>query len=181
MTPTIRTLRLLGLSAIAALGCASTSTLATPEPAQNATKAPPSVAIQPASAPSLEPVYFDMDRAVLRADARASLKAGADAIQEHPEWGVVTIQGHCDERGSDAYNLALGERRAAAVKRYLVDLGVPASRLETVTYGESRPTVRGHDEMAWRYNRRSEFTTEAVQSVNRLFGLFQAAMGVDQS
>ncbi len=167
MTPTICTLRLLGLSAIAALGCAATSTLPTPEPARNATKAPESVAIQSASAPSFEPVYFDMDRAVLRADARASLKAGADAIQEHPEWGVVTIQGHCDERGSDEYNLALGERRATAVKRYLVDLGVPRSRLSTVTFGERLPAVAGHDEKAWRFNRRSELASKAVQSANR--------------
>jgi peptidoglycan-associated lipoprotein len=125
------------------------------------------VTIQPASAPSLEPVYFDTDQAVLRADARASLKARAEAIRQHPEWGVVTIQGHCDERGSDEYNLALGERRAAAVKRYLGDLGVPASRLETVTYGENRPAVPGHDETAWRYNRRSELASDALQSANR--------------
>jgi peptidoglycan-associated lipoprotein len=104
---------------------------------------------------------------VLRADARASLEARAEAIQQHPELGVVTIQGHCDERGSDEYNLALGKKRAAAVKRYLVDLGVPASRLETVTFGESRPAVPGHDEKAWRYNRRSELTSEAVQSAKR--------------
>ncbi len=178
MTPTIRTPQLLGLAALAALGCASGSTGVEATAAAKAPKAPQEMTTQRAPAPSLDPVYFDTDQAVIRADARRPLKARAEAIRQHPEWGVVTIQGHCDERGTDEYNLALGERRAAAVKRYLVDLGVPASRLETVTYGESRPTVRGHDEMAWRYNRRSEFTT---QSVNRLFGLFQAAMGVDQS
>ena len=167
MTHTIRTLRLLGLSAIAALGCAATSTFETPKPARNATKAPESVAIQSASAPSFEPVYFDMDRTVLRPDARASLKAVADAILENPEWGVITIQGHCDERGSDEYNLALGERRATAVKRYLVDLGVPGSRLSTVTFGERLPAVAGHDEKAWRFNRRSELASKAVQSPNR--------------
>jgi peptidoglycan-associated lipoprotein len=123
--------------------------------------------MQPAPAPSLQPVYFDTDQAVLRADARASLEVRAEAIRQHPELGIVTIQGYCDERGSDEYNLALGERRAAAVKRYLVDLGVPASRLETVTYGESQPAVPGHDETAWRYNRRSEFASEAIQSANR--------------
>jgi peptidoglycan-associated lipoprotein len=169
MKSTIRTLQLLSLVAIVALGCASTSTSTVAEktPADKTTKAPQAVAIQPASAPSLDPVYFDMDQAVLRADARASLKARADAIQQHPEWGVVTIQGHCDERGSDEYNLALGERRATAVKRYLVDLGVPASRLGTTTFGESRPAVAGHDEKAWRYNRRSELASKAIQSAAR--------------
>jgi len=167
MTPTIRTLQLLGLGALTALGCASTSTVVDSTPTDNATKAPQEETIQPASAPSLEPVYFDTDQAVLRADARASLEARAEAIRQHPELGVVTIQGHCDERGSDEYNLALGERRAAAVKRYLVGLGVPASRLETVSYGEDRPAVPGHDESAWRYNRRSELASEAVQSATR--------------
>jgi peptidoglycan-associated lipoprotein len=167
MRPTIRILQLLSLVALAALGCASTSSVVEATPATNATKAPQEVTIQPAPAPSLGPVYFDTDQAVLRADARASLKARAEAVRQHPELGVVTIQGHCDERGSDEYNLALGERRAAAVKRYLVDLGVPASRLETVTYGESRPAVPGHDETAWRYNRRSELVSEAIQSANR--------------
>ena len=167
MTPIIRTLRLVSLSALAALGCASTSTMVESKPAEEATKAPEEVTIQPASPPSLEPVYFDTDQAVLRADARVSLEARAKAIQQHPELGVVTIQGHCDERGSDEYNLALGERRAAAVKRYLVDLGVPASRLETVTYGEGRPAVPGHDGTAWRHNRRSELSSKAVQSAKR--------------
>ncbi len=167
MTPTIRTLQLLGLGALAALGCASGSTGVEATPAAKAPKAPQKVMAQRAPASSLDPVYFDRDQAVLRTDARGSLKARAETIRQHPELGVVTIQGHCDERGSDDYNLALGERRAAAVKRYLVDLGVPASRLETVTYGESRPTVPGHDETAWRYNRRSELASEAVQSANR--------------
>ena len=167
MTPTIRTLQLLSLSVLTALGCASTSTMVETKPAANETKAPQEATTQPASAPSLEPVYFDTDQAVLRADARASLEARAEAIRQHPELGVVTIQGHCDERGSDEYNLALGERRAAAVKRYLVDLGVPVSRLETVTYGEGRPAAPGHDETAWRHNRRSELVSQAVQSAKR--------------
>ena len=74
------------------------------------------------------------------------------------ERGVITIEGHCDERGSEEYNLALGERRANGVKRYLVDLGVPSSRLRTVSFGEVKPSVMGHDESAWRHNRRSDFT-----------------------
>jgi peptidoglycan-associated lipoprotein len=167
MTPTIRTLKLLGLAALTALGCASNKGVVETAPAAKTTQAPQEVTLQPTAAPTLPPVYFDTDQWVLRPDARASLEARAKAIETHPEWGVVTIQGHCDERGSDEYNLALGERRAAAVKRFLVDLGVPASRLATVTFGESRPAVPGHDEAAWRFNRRSELAGEALRSASR--------------
>ncbi|HEY5657601.1 MAG TPA: peptidoglycan-associated lipoprotein Pal [Myxococcota bacterium] len=100
-------------------------------------------------------MYFDFDRFDIRADARPVLRANADAIGKAS--GVVTIEGHCDERGSSEYNLALGERRANAVKRYLVDLGVSSSKLRTVSFGEERPAVQGHDESAWRYNRRADF------------------------
>jgi peptidoglycan-associated lipoprotein len=167
MTQIIRSFQLLGLSALVALGCASTATVEETTPAAKPTKAPEEATTLPISAFSLVPVYFDTDQAVLRADARASLEAHAKTIEKHPELGVVTIQGHCDERGTDEYNLALGERRATAVKRHLVDLGVPASRLETVSYGESRPAVPGHDEKAWRFNRRSELASKIVQSANR--------------
>jgi peptidoglycan-associated lipoprotein len=102
-------------------------------------------------------VYFDFDRAEIRPDAKPVLKSNANAIMSNQEWGVITIEGHCDERGSEEYNLALGDRRANAVKRYLADLGVPSSRMRTVSFGEARPAVPGHDESAWRYNRRSEF------------------------
>ena len=107
----------------------------------------------------LRPVYFDFDRYDIRADAKPTLRVNADAILAKSGGGVVTIEGHCDERGSEEYNLALGDRRANGVKRYLVDLGVPSSRLRTVSFGEAKPAVVGHDESAWRYNRRSEFTT----------------------
>jgi len=106
----------------------------------------------------LQAVYFDYDRSDIRSDAKPTLRANADAIQGNASWGVVTIEGHCDERGSEEYNLALGDRRAARVRDYLVTLGVPRSRLRTVSFGESKPAVMGHDESAWRYNRRAEFT-----------------------
>jgi peptidoglycan-associated lipoprotein len=102
-------------------------------------------------------VYFDFDRYDIRADAKPTLRANADAILADSGGGTVTVEGHCDERGSEEYNLALGDRRASGVKRYLVDLGVPSSRLRTVSFGEAKPAVVGHDESAWRYNRRSEF------------------------
>jgi len=105
----------------------------------------------------LGPVYFDYDRSTLRSDSAATLKAHADTIRAFPGWAYVTIQGHCDERGTEEYNLALGDRRADAVKRYLVTLGVPAERLRTVSYGELKPAVVGHDETAWKENRRAEF------------------------
>ena len=103
----------------------------------------------------LETIYFDFDRFDIRADARPVLRANAAAVADAA--GRVTIEGHCDERGSAEYNLALGERRANAVKRYLVDLGVSSSKLSTVSFGEERPAVQGHDESAWRYNRRADF------------------------
>ena len=80
-----------------------------------------------------------------------------NTIIENPD-SRITISGNTDERGSEEYNLALGERRATAVRRYLTDLGVASSRLRTVSFGEAKPAVPGHDESAYRYNRRSEFT-----------------------
>ena len=108
---------------------------------------------------SLKTIYFDFDRAEVRSDARRTLKSNASTIKDNRNWGTVTVEGHCDERGSEEYNLALGDRRASAVRRYLVDLGVQSSRLRTVSFGEDKPAVRGHNEAAWRYNRRSEFTS----------------------
>ncbi len=104
-------------------------------------------------------VYFEFDRFNIREDAKPTLRANATAIQENKDWGTITIEGNCDERGSEEYNLALGERRANGVRRYLADLGVSSSRLRTVSFGEAKPAVQGHNESAWRYNRRSEFTS----------------------
>jgi peptidoglycan-associated lipoprotein len=106
----------------------------------------------------LQPVYFDFDSFAIRSDAKPTLVANSKGIQDNTGWGVVTCEGHTDERGSEEYNLALGERRANSVKRYLVDLGVPSSRLATVSFGEAKARSVGHDESAWRYNRRVEFT-----------------------
>ena len=105
----------------------------------------------------LETVYFDYDSYQIRDDAKPLLKGNAQTIKSKASWPTLVIEGHCDERGSEEYNLALGERRAQQVKRYLVDLGVASTRLDTVSFGESNPAVQGHDEAAWRYNRRTEF------------------------
>ena len=110
---------------------------------------------QPEQTFGLETVYFDYDQSVIRDDQRATIGSNANAIKSMG-LAKVTVEGHCDERGSDEYNLALGERRANAVRQYLVDSGVTAT-IDTVSYGESRPAVQGSDESAWRMNRRAEF------------------------
>jgi peptidoglycan-associated lipoprotein len=101
-------------------------------------------------------VYFDYDSAELSAEARAALDANAAVLKKYTTW-AVTIEGHCDERGTAEYNLALGERRAAAAQSYLAALGIPASRIKTVSYGKEFPFDPGHDEAAWAKNRRAHF------------------------
>jgi len=100
--------------------------------------------------------YFDYDSAELSAEARAALDANGAVLKKYTTW-AVTIEGHCDERGTAEYNLALGERRAAAAQTYLVALGIPASRVKTVSYGKEFPFDPGHDEAAWAKNRRAHF------------------------
>lgn len=101
-------------------------------------------------------VYFDYDRSDLRPDARETLQHNAEVINSAPG-PMILIAGHCDERGTQEYNLALGERRAQAARDYLIQLGVPAERLITVSYGEEQPADPGHNESAWARNRRAEF------------------------
>jgi peptidoglycan-associated lipoprotein len=101
----------------------------------------------------LKPVFFALDSADLDAAGRAVTTANADILKRFSTW-VVTVEGHCDERGTPEYNLALGERRAAAVKEYLTSLGIPATRIRTVSYGKEFPFNPGHTEEAWAQNRR---------------------------
>jgi peptidoglycan-associated lipoprotein len=101
----------------------------------------------------LKPVFFALDSADLDAAGRAVTTANADVLKRFSTW-VVTVEGHCDERGTPEYNLALGERRAAAVKAYLTSLGIPAARIRTVSYGKEFPFNPGHTEEAWALNRR---------------------------
>jgi peptidoglycan-associated lipoprotein len=109
-----------------------------------------------ASSRGLETVYFDFDAYALRAEARATLEANAQYLRDHPGMRIE-VQGNCDERGSTEYNLALGQKRAEAAKRYLVDLGIDTSRIDTISFGEENPAVRGHSETAWAKNRRDDF------------------------
>lgn len=104
----------------------------------------------------LETVYFDFDQSDLRQDSRDALSRNAALLLKRAAQ-KVTIEGHCDERGTDEYNLALGERRAKAVAAYLTTLGVKAERIATISYGEEKPKVQGSDEAAWSKNRRAEF------------------------
>jgi len=104
----------------------------------------------------LKPVFFALDSADLDDAGRVVATANADVLRRFQAW-VVTIEGHCDERGTAEYNLALGERRATAVKTYLASLGVPNERIRTVSYGKEFPFNPGHTEEAWAQNRRGHF------------------------
>ncbi|AOY59484.1 MULTISPECIES: peptidoglycan-associated lipoprotein Pal [Desulfococcus] len=103
-----------------------------------------------------EHIYFEFDSDILSGEAQSILMKKAEYLQDNPNRSV-TIEGHCDERGTTEYNLALGDRRAQSVKRYLETLGVAASRMTPVSYGEESPADPGHDEEAWAKNRRAQF------------------------
>ena len=98
-------------------------------------------------------VFFGTDRYDLSAEAQTELQKQATWLKTYPQYRFV-IEGHCDERGTREYNLALGERRATAVKNYLVALGIDTNRMQTISYGKERPAVLGDDESAWAQNRR---------------------------
>jgi peptidoglycan-associated lipoprotein len=103
------------------------------------------------------PAFFDFDSYALREDARATLDANARLLRENAAI-QITIEGHCDERGTVEYNLALGERRADAARDYLVAAGIDPGRIQTVSYGKERPFATGHDEASWQQNRRAHTT-----------------------
>ncbi len=115
----------------------------------------PSPAPQPEVSP-LQDVFFDFDRDRVRPDQHKVLHANVAWLKAHPQ-AQILIEGHCDERGTPEYNLGLGERRAQAVRQFLVRAGIPAKRIAVVSYGEERPFAREHDERAWRLNRRAHF------------------------
>jgi peptidoglycan-associated lipoprotein len=103
-----------------------------------------------------QPVFYALDSYEVDAAAQQALNNNATLLKKYPNW-VITIEGHCDERGTAEYNLALGEKRALSSKTYLVSLGIPADRLRTVSYGKEFPFDPGHDENAWSKNRRAHF------------------------
>jgi peptidoglycan-associated lipoprotein len=142
------------------------------QPAQQATVAPQTAvqqtkveAARPSSGSelnqsSLERIYFAFDSNALTPEARATLAKHADLLKKNKSL-LVRIEGNCDERGSDEYNLALGEKRAIAARQYLITLGTPAERLSVISYGREKPADQGHDESACARNRRDEFVVTA--------------------
>ena len=126
--------------------------------------APVAAAPQPSAGPSLSELFeqnvkdafFDFNKSDIRDDAREALTKDAEFFRSYPDIRV-TIEGHCDERGSTEYNIGLGERRAQAAKNYLVSLGISASRIDTVSWGKEHPFCTQHDEACWQQNRRAHF------------------------
>jgi peptidoglycan-associated lipoprotein len=170
-SPRIATLALAGglLALVVAVGCASRKQVSTnvPEP----TPPPPTETAPPPredTAPpppveetrsALQDAYFDYDDASLRDDAKNALENNAKYMEKNSGVNVV-VEGHCDERGSVEYNVALGEKRARAAKDFLVSYGVSASRITTISYGKERPFDQGHTEEAWAKNRRAHFVAK---------------------
>ncbi|MCB1100795.1 MAG: OmpA family protein [Kiritimatiellae bacterium] len=110
-----------------------------------------------AAASQFETLYFDYDSSIVSPSERGKLDAIVEFLRANPQSSLV-VEGHCDERGSNEYNLALGERRAQSVRAYLLGMGVEPGRVTTKSYGEENPAALGHDEGAWRLNRRAQFS-----------------------
>jgi peptidoglycan-associated lipoprotein len=141
-----------------------------PTPAPEPTTVPPEPVAEDAIAAGsiddinrnspLKPVFYALDAAEVDADGQKVLQANADILRRYTTW-QISIEGHCDERGTAEYNLALGERRAVAARNYLVSLGIPADRVKIVSYGKEFPFDPGHNEEAWSKNRRAHFVVTA--------------------
>jgi peptidoglycan-associated lipoprotein len=148
-----------------------------PAPAQTAMKPAPAPVAQTPRMPNaatraridellakIEDAYFDYDKASLRSDALKALQADSaelrDILKDYPSY-KLTIEGHCDERGSAEYNMALGDKRAESAKDYLVQVGIPAAQLNVVSYGKQRPVCEEHDEACWQRNRRAHIVAVA--------------------
>jgi peptidoglycan-associated lipoprotein len=126
----------------------------TPAPATPQQPETPSTTL--ISSGDFRPAFFDYDSYSLREDARAALDHNARLLRDNAG-AQITIEGHCDERGTAEYNQALGERRAEAAKEYLVAAGIESGRIQTVSYGKERPFATGQDEASWQQNRRAHF------------------------
>ncbi|MBI5182019.1 MAG: peptidoglycan-associated lipoprotein Pal [Nitrospirae bacterium] len=113
--------------------------------------------VKETSVGGLNDVYFDFDKSAIRDDAKSALQANAKWLNSNPK-AKIKIEGHADERGTNEYNIALGEKRAAATKKYLISLGVKADRLSTISYGEEKPQCKEQNEDCWQRNRRAHST-----------------------
>jgi len=159
------------------------ATTTAPPPPPERPPAPPEPAREPVSVPAepvredaiatapldeinrnspLKPVYFALDSDELTPEGQKILDDDAALLKKYGSW-AITIEGHCDERGTAEYNLALGERRAVAARTYLVSLGISADRVRTVSYGKEFPFDPGHEESAWSKNRRAHFVVTATR------------------
>ena len=172
---TLKHWTLMGLGVLAMIGCTKP-----PPPAPKAEPQPPRMEqpetpqrvetpkvdeealrrqrIQARIAEVFKPIYFGYDQSTLSAEGQSTLQEIGKLMKEVPEI-TARVEGHTDERGSNDYNLALGERRSKSVNDYLTSYGIQATRLSTISYGEEKPAMEGHDEGAWAKNRRVEFTT----------------------
>jgi peptidoglycan-associated lipoprotein len=169
----LRTSLFLVLAAgLALAGCAKRTVQAPPVPAPappsntGGTPTPPPAPPPETSTPApgsdaiiaqLQPAFFDYDSYSLNEQARAALDADARVLRDNPTVNV-TVEGHCDERGTPEYNLALGERRATAARDYLVAAGIDAGRMRVISYGKERPFATGSDEASYAQNRRAHFS-----------------------
>jgi peptidoglycan-associated lipoprotein len=135
---------------------ASPEPMAKEEPKAEPMKKEAPVAYKAPGVVMQEDIYFEFDKATLTPAAQDNLLRKAEWLRENPNT-AVTIEGHCDARGTNEYNLALGDRRAESAKAFLVDLGISASRLTTISYGEERPVCNQQDEECWAKNRRDNF------------------------
>jgi peptidoglycan-associated lipoprotein len=141
---------------------ATVSVTAPPPPPEPTPAAPPAVNIVDRLASSVQDAFFDYDKSDIRGDAQATLQQDAAALKsilaDFPN-ATIVVEGHCDDRGSAEYNLGLGDRRASSAKDFLVQLGVPADRLQTISYGKERPQCTEANESCWQKNRRAHFST----------------------
>ena len=135
----------------------TTTTSTTPTPPATTPTPPTEIPKPSANAADLKVVYFAYDSFQLDDGARSALDSNAKLLRDNPTLNV-SVDGHCDERGTVEYNQALGQKRAEAVQQYLTDQGIPVARFRVVSYGKERPADEGHDESAWSRNRRVEFT-----------------------
>jgi len=135
-------------------------------PAPTVAAAPAKKSLDELLSAQTKDAFFDYDKSTLRPDARAALSSDAAALKDifqSFQGANITVEGHCDERGSAEYNLALGDRRATEAKDYLVEFGVPASQLTTISYGKERPQCTEHNEECWQKNRRAHLSAAAGQ------------------
>jgi peptidoglycan-associated lipoprotein len=167
MNMKILKLSALGLLAFSLTGCPPKKQVKTEEPKLEDQA-------KPAEEPSLRgkeykemaeisTIYFDLDQATLRSDARDSLGKNYQVIKDHPDWEVL-VEGHCDERGTTEYNLGLGQKRAASVRQYYIRLGMNGSKIATISYGKENPACTEHTEDCWSKNRRGVTKVRAAES-----------------